>query len=405
MDLTWVFIDCGFTREMEQGFLNKSNKDTMRNSDNTGSVLSDLAKRVKSINGKLLGKDGKPLKPYRCVNDKVVSNSLAEDMAPSSGVVDDDAAVKVSYRCVYDSVDESAVAMDNNKVYESVVAAAGPGVNTTADCMFGGSKSASMIMETINVAAGTTMDESTTPPICVGSITKGNQTHIDNSTLEGGVDLSLADVVIPREEVDSISARLKNSLYGYFVGQRPAFPVVQNFVRNVWRKFGFMHVMIHKGFFIFQFSTKEGMDNVLNFGSWRIRSVPLILKVWNPNSDLIRDEVKKVPVWVKLFNVPIVAYSKVGLDLITAKLGRILMLDEHTSNMCLKSWGMNSYARVLVEISAVNEFVKSLVVAIPIAKTKEHRFVTIDIEFEYTPPRCSMCKVFDHVDKECHKKG
>lgn len=30
--------------------------------------------------------------------------------------------------------------------------------------------------------------------------------------------------------------------------------------------------------------------------------------------------------------------------------------------------------------------------------------VKIDIEFEYKPPRCSLCKLFDYVDTECHKK-
>ena len=146
------------------------------------------------------------------------------------------------------------------------------------------------------------------------------------------------------------------------------------------------------------------MDGVLNHGPWRIRSVPLMLHVWNPNSELVKEDIKKVPVWVKLYNVPVVAYSLVGLKMITAKLGNTIMFDEHTSNMCLKSWGMNSYARVLVEISADNDFVESLVVAVPIPKTKEHRMVKIDIEFEYKPPRCSVCKLFDHVDKECHKK-
>jgi hypothetical protein len=129
-----------------------------------------------------------------------------------------------------------------------------------------------------------------------------------------------------------------------------------------------------------------------------------MLHIWNPISELIKDDIKKVPVWVKLYNVPVVAYSLIGLNMIMAKLGRVIMFDEHTSNMCLKSWGMNSYARALVEISADNDFVESLVVAVPIPTTKEHRMVTIDIEFEYKPPRCSVCKLFDHVDKECHKK-
>ncbi|GJR21199.1 zinc knuckle CX2CX4HX4C containing protein [Tanacetum coccineum] len=114
------------------------------------------------------------------------------------------------------------------------------------------------------------------------------------------------------------------------------------------------------------------MENVLNQGTWRIRSVSLILNIWNPNSELKKEDKKKVPVWVKMFNVPVVAYSKVGLSLITSKLGRLIMMDTHTSNMCLNSWGMNSYVRALVEISAENDFVESLVVAVPIDKGKGH---------------------------------
>ncbi|GJS29617.1 hypothetical protein Tco_0490237 [Tanacetum coccineum] len=64
---------------------------------------------------------------------------------------------------------------------------------------------------------------------------------------------------------------------------------------------------------------------------------------------------------------------------------------------------MNSYARVLVEISADNDFVNSLVVDIPV-KRKEHRLVYIDIEFEWRPTRCSLCKNFDHMDVDAIKR-
>ncbi|GKE24758.1 hypothetical protein Tco_1436270 [Tanacetum coccineum] len=56
---------------MEQGFLNRSNKASLKNDGNMGSLLSELAKKVKNIDGKILGRDRKPMIPYRCVKDKV----------------------------------------------------------------------------------------------------------------------------------------------------------------------------------------------------------------------------------------------------------------------------------------------------------------------------------------------
>ncbi|GKD62682.1 zinc knuckle CX2CX4HX4C containing protein [Tanacetum coccineum] len=259
---------------MEQGFLSRSNKTSLKMDGKKGSMLGDLAKKVKNIDGKILGKDGKPLLPYRCIKDKV---------SPSV------------------SVDKAAVIK----------------VNTKDVCEAGSSKPALVDTENNHVVARVTSVLSKMPTIDVGSEVMG----INTPAQEDVVDLTLADVIIPQDEVDTLSARFENSLYGYFVGQRPAFPVVLNYVQNVWRKYGFMHVMIHQGFFMFQFSTKEGMESVLEQGPWRIRSVPLILNVWNPNSDLKKEDIKKVLVWVKLFNVPVVAYSKVGLTLITAKLG------------------------------------------------------------------------------------
>ncbi|GJW34259.1 putative reverse transcriptase domain-containing protein, partial [Tanacetum coccineum] len=85
---------------------------------------------------------------------------------------------------------------------------------------------------------------------------------------------------------------------------------------------------------------KEGMDRVLENGSWLIKMVPLILNVWSPDSDLFKEEIKKVPVWVKFHHVPIVAYSEVGLSLITTQVGKPIRLDAYTSNMCLHSWAV-----------------------------------------------------------------
>ncbi|GKB44888.1 retrovirus-related pol polyprotein from transposon 17.6 [Tanacetum coccineum] len=181
-----------------------------------------------------------------------------------------------------------------------------------------------------------------------------------------------AAVTIPIEAVEEVSARFANTLFGYFIGKRLAFPLVENYVKNTWAKFGLERVMLQNGFFFFQFATKEGMEKVIENGPWLIRLVPLILNVWTPNSKLKKDEITSVPVWIKLHKVPIVAYSEVGLT--------------------------------LVEVSTDNELVDSLVVAIPFPNGKGHSLETIEIEYEWEPPRCSTCKIFDHLDDHCPKK-
>lgn len=117
----------------------------------------------------------------------------------------------------------------------------------------------------------------------------------------------------------------------------------------------------------------------------------------------VQTEVKKAPVWVKLHHVPIVAYSEVGLSLITTQLGRPILLDSYTSNMCLNSWGRSAYARALIEVSAEKELIDSIVVAIPLGKDKGHSLATVEVEYEWQPPHCSTCCIFDHVNDQCPK--
>ncbi|GKG41121.1 hypothetical protein Tco_0470333, partial [Tanacetum coccineum] len=58
------------------------------------------------------------------------------------------------------------------------------------------------------------------------------------------------------------------------------------------------------------------------------------------------------------------------------------MLEDFSSN----AKGKRTYARVLVEFSADEELKKSIVVAIPRGNGKGHTLVTVDVEYEWTPP-------------------
>ncbi|GJV63640.1 zinc knuckle CX2CX4HX4C containing protein [Tanacetum coccineum] len=223
-------------------------------------------------------------------------------------------------------------------------------------------------------------------------------TEMRNSEVVDG-----ASVAIPLEAMEEVSSRFANTLYGYFIGKRLAFPLVENYVKNTWAKYGLKRIQLHEDFFLFQFDSKEGIKSVMEHGPWLIRLVPLMLNVWTPNTDLKKDEIRKAPILVKLHHVPIVAYSKVGLSLITTQIGRPIMLDSYTSNMCLSSWGRYTHARAMIEISADEELKNLLVVSIPVRNGKGHTLATVDIVYEWTPPRCSTCLIFDHVDDKCPK--
>ncbi|GJU69887.1 RNA-directed DNA polymerase, eukaryota, reverse transcriptase zinc-binding domain protein [Tanacetum coccineum] len=67
------------------------------------------------------------------------------------------------------------------------------------------------------------------------------------------------------------------------------------------------------------------------------------------------EEPKKMPVWVKITNVPLEAWSVKGISALASNLGKPIVIDSMTASMCHKGIGNLSYARVLVEMEAIKE--------------------------------------------------
>nr|GEZ79692.1 hypothetical protein [Tanacetum cinerariifolium] len=115
------------------------------------------------------------------------------------------------------------------------------------------------------------------------------------------------------------------------------------------------------------------MEQVLEQGPWVIRNQPLILTKWSPNSTLSKDKITRVPIWVKIHKVLVVAYSAVRLSLIGTQIGRPILLDAFTSSMCKDPWGRIGYARALIEVSADMELKNEVTMAIPILDETKKR--------------------------------
>nr|GEV63326.1 hypothetical protein [Tanacetum cinerariifolium] len=53
------------------------------------------------------------------------------------------------------------------------------------------------------------------------------------------------NISIPHKVVVKVSARIENTLYGYFIGKTMAFPVVEYYAKNNWAKHGLKRIMMN----------------------------------------------------------------------------------------------------------------------------------------------------------------
>ncbi|GJX41565.1 zinc knuckle CX2CX4HX4C containing protein [Tanacetum coccineum] len=213
------------------------------------------------------------------------------------------------------------------------------------------------------------------------------------------------NISIPRKVVKKVSTRFEHTLYGYFIGKRMAFSVVEYYVRNNWVKYGLKRIMMNsKGFFIFKFDSQAGLEVLLEGGPWLIRKSPIILKKWSMDTRLLKEELTRIPIWVKLHDVSIQVFEEDGISLIATFIGKPVMLDSYTSSMCNESWGRSSFARCLIEVNSEADLVDVVTIGIPSLSGDGFTKETIRVEYEWRPPRCDICKIFGHVHDHCPKK-
>nr|GEZ09116.1 hypothetical protein [Tanacetum cinerariifolium] len=199
------------------------------------------------------------------------------------------------------------------------------------------------------------------------------------------------DCVLPKDAAAKVKSRYENSIVGFFLGKDPSYPVVQQITRN------------DDGVYLFKFATKLGRDQVIDKGPWMIRKSPIMLSKWSPSVSLKKGNVTKVSVWVKMYNVPILAYSEDGLSLLATQIGKLIMLDAFTSLMYVESWGRISFAWALIEIDAAVGLKKEVSMAILVEEGDGHIKEVVRVKYEWMPPYCVDCIRFGHDTSLCPK--
>ncbi|KAJ9536687.1 hypothetical protein OSB04_un000160 [Centaurea solstitialis] len=211
-------------------------------------------------------------------------------------------------------------------------------------------------------------------------------------------------VVLPVELTKEVMKIHHTTLYGYFLGPRVPFPVVEGYVKTLWGKFGFVRAMMNNnGIMFFKFNDLGGCNQVIANGPLMVRGVPLFIAQWDPLKGLTKPVHTTCPLWVKLHNIPLVAFNKEGISRIASALGVPKQMDACTASMCDKAWGRPGFAKVLIEVWAVGDLKRELEVVIPNISGGVESSVTIKVEYVWEPSQCSHCMVFGHKLANCAK--
>ncbi|GKD69367.1 zinc knuckle CX2CX4HX4C containing protein, partial [Tanacetum coccineum] len=129
--------------------------------------------------------------------------------------------------------------------------------------------------------------------------------------------------------------------------------------------------------FFFKFHSCVGLEAVLEGGPWLIRNSPIILKKWSMDTRLLKEELTRIPIWIKLHDVPLQVFEEDG---------------------------RSSLARCLIEVNSEVDLVDVVTIGIPSLIRDGFTKETICVEYEWRPPRCDICKIFGHVHDHCPKK-
>ncbi|XP_074266067.1 uncharacterized protein LOC141588528 [Silene latifolia] len=178
----------------------------------------------------------------------------------------------------------------------------------------------------------------------------------------------------------------KNSVYGFVLGANPPVEVVEGFLRRLWATYPIDKVSFcANGIFLVRFKTSAAKDQILRHGHFLFDNKPLIVREWTADVTLEKEEVKEVPVWVKILNLPLKFWGKC-LPRIAGLLGKFVRCDEAT-----EAKTRLGFARVMIDVP----FGKPIPDDVKFMDT-DGSVVSLKVEFEWKPLLCTQCKGIGH---------
>jgi len=174
-----------------------------------------------------------------------------------------------------------------------------------------------------------------------------------------------------------------------FNGFWPRSADLHNWIHSNWTT-SCQVLLCSKGFFVVQFESQEEYQKVLVQGPWFWGRAGLFITPWFPEFDADTMVVTKMPVWVRLPNLPLPFWHHEVLEDIGNRLGKYIISDEER-----REQGLFTYARICVEI----DLSKGLPDKIQLQHESFKRIQALD--YENTAFRCRSCHLTGHLHDSC----
>lgn len=197
---------------------------------------------------------------------------------------------------------------------------------------------------------------------------------------------------VRREHALDVQTVWGYSLVGYVAGRFPGKSALLKLCDSWQVKYKYS--AHSSGWLIFQFDNESSRDSVMLSGPYTVFGRPLMLKAMPPFFEFDDQNVSFLPVWVNLPALPLECWTQAALSIICSKVGKPISTDSITA-----ARGQFSYARVLIEVDASKELVRSVPFKLSSGKLRVQ-----PVQYEYEPKFCAHCKVFGHTVVGCKVK-
>ncbi|GKD43550.1 RNA-directed DNA polymerase, eukaryota, reverse transcriptase zinc-binding domain protein [Tanacetum coccineum] len=141
-------------------------------------------------------------------------------------------------------------------------------------------------------------------------------------------------------------------------------------------EYGFKDIVdVSNGVFFIKFHNDEGLESVVNSGPWMVR----------------------------VCNVPLEAWATNGISALASRIGKPLVMDNVTAEMCKVRFSRVRFARVLVEVSAKKSLPNEIEIVYRDKNKMELCRKIVQAKYDWVPSRCLECCVFGHNEGLCKK--